>query len=252
MGSATKKCPHCGAGWAGRQVSSRHVSACAKRNKAALSPSAGSLRPGAVVAEAGAAERQANEASVQSAWGRFKERAASTMGRAKEGAKPGALGGRRRGVAAAAVAMAGVTALSACSSQADVASKNLSTAAEQFEIDRRVVFFNGITDKYLLEIQGRCSVETADSALGGSLEVTCKTGPEEFKKHFLGLSDNVSYFVEQIESADASVYNYRVVFKPDVIVPDIDLDTQVVPSNSDGGPAPSATPSTAPSSTPSN
>ncbi len=114
-----------------------------------------------------------------------------------------------------------------CSSDADVASSNLSKSAEQFEIDRRVVFFNGITDKYLLEIQGRCSVETGESALGGSLEVTCKVGPSEYKKHFLGLSDNVSYFVEQIEGVSVSTYNYRVIFKPDVIIPAIDLETQL-------------------------
>jgi hypothetical protein len=125
------------------------------------------------------------------------------------------------------VVLLAVTGLTGCNSDADVASRNLSVAAEQFEIQRRVVFFNGITDKYLLEITGLCSVETSDAALGGSLEVTCKTGPTTFKKHFLGLSDNVSYFVEQIESVNASVYNYRVIFKPDVIVPNIDLKTQI-------------------------
>lgn len=122
----------------------------------------------------------------------------------------------------------GAGMLTGCATDADVASSNLSTAAEQFQINRRVVFFNGITDKYLLEIDGLCSVETGDSMLKGSLEVTCKTGPTEFKKHFLGLSDNVSFFVEQIDGASVSVYNYKVIFKPDVIVPDIDLTTQVV------------------------
>lgn len=128
-------------------------------------------------------------------------------------------------LAALAAVSAGV--LAGCSSDADVASKNLSLAAEQFEVNRRIVFFNGITDKYLLEINGLCSVESGESALAGSLEVTCKTGPSTFKKHFLGLSDNVSYFVEQVEGVSASVYNYRVIFKPDVIVPDIELETQV-------------------------
>ena len=113
----------------------------------------------------------------------------------------------------------GALILASCS-DADVASRNLSVAAEQFEIDRRVVFFNGITDTYLLIIEGRCSIE-ADT-LDAQLEVTCKTGPDEFKKHFLGLSDNVSYFVEQLESADVDVYHYRIIFKPEVIVPDID------------------------------
>ena len=131
----------------------------------------------------------------------------------------------KRAIATGLISIVAVTGLAACSSSADVASSNLSRAAEQFEINRRIVFFNGITDKYLLEIQGYCSVESSDSALGGSLEVTCKTGPNEFKKHFLGLSDNVSYFVEQVESANVSEYNYRVVFRPTTIVPDLELDT---------------------------
>lgn len=119
-----------------------------------------------------------------------------------------------------AVAVTLTMAMAACPSDADVAAHNISKAAEQFEIQRRIVFLNGITDNYLLEIQGLCSVETDESALGGSLEVTCKVGPGEFKKHFLGLSDNVSYFVEQLEGANVSTYFYRVIFKPSVIVPD--------------------------------
>ena len=122
-----------------------------------------------------------------------------------------------------AALIATVFLLAACSSDADVASKNLSKAAEQFEVFRRIIFFNGITDKYLLEIDGYCSVETDESALGGSLEVTCKLGPDEFKKHFLGLSDNVSYFVEQLDSVNVSTEHYRVIFKPETIVPDIDV-----------------------------
>ena len=104
---------------------------------------------------------------------------------------------------------------------ADVASRNLSKAADQFEISRRVVFYNGITDSYMLTIEGRCSLGNFDSAR--SLSVTCKTGENAFKKHFLGLSDNVTYFVEQLDAADVSTYHYRVVFKPQSILPDIDF-----------------------------
>lgn len=130
-------------------------------------------------------------------------------------------------IIAAAVAALAITGLAGCSSDADVASRNLSVAAEQFEVPRRIVFFNGITDTYLLTIEGYCSVESSNSALGGSLEVTCKTGPGVFKKHFLGLSDNVSYFVEQTQDVGVSAYQYRVIFKPDVVIPDIDVSTQV-------------------------
>jgi len=114
--------------------------------------------------------------------------------------------------------------VSACGqSDADVAAHNISVAAEQFQVARRVVFFNGITDKYLLTITGYCSVETGSSSLAGSLEVTCKTGPGTYKKSYLGLSDNVSYMVEQIDPIDVSTSRYRVIFKPSTIVPDIDV-----------------------------
>jgi hypothetical protein len=117
-----------------------------------------------------------------------------------------------------AASLAAAAVLAGCSTDADVASRNLSTAADQFEINRRVVFFNGITDKYLLSIEGRCSIVDANR----QLEVTCKTGPTEYKKHFLGLSDNVSYFTEQLESASVDTWHYRVIFKPEAIVPDVD------------------------------
>lgn len=124
-----------------------------------------------------------------------------------------------------AAILLGLVGTACTDSKADVASHNLSKAAEQFEIDRRIVFFNGITDKYLLTVEGRCSVETSDSALGGSLEVTCKVGPNAFKKHFLGLSDNVSYFVEQTESANVNEYHYRVIFRPETLVPSLEINT---------------------------
>lgn len=118
--------------------------------------------------------------------------------------------------------------LAACGqNDADVASKNLSTAADNFEVQRRVVFYNGITGEYMLTLEGRCSLGNSDAP--GQLSVTCKVGDNAYKKHFLGLSDNVTYFVEQIEAKNVSPYHYRVVFKPDVIVPDIDLRTEVVP-----------------------
>lgn len=107
----------------------------------------------------------------------------------------------------------------ACSSDADTASANLSKDAENFKINRRIVFYNGITDTYILQIEGFCSVETEEQ---GKLTVTCKTGNEQYKKHFLGRSDNVTWFAEQIESANVSVSHYKVIFKPSAIVPDIE------------------------------
>lgn len=112
-----------------------------------------------------------------------------------------------------------VAAAAAACNDAQIASNNLSRAADNFEIMRRVVFLNGITDTYLLSIEGLCSVEDQSN----QLEVTCKVGEREYKKHFLGLSDNVTYFAEQLDAAPVSTYHYRVVFKPQAIIPDIDF-----------------------------
>lgn len=119
------------------------------------------------------------------------------------------------------LALAALVLLSAGCADADVASYNISKAADMFEVNRRVVFFNGITDSYLLVIEGLCSIKA--DGMDRQLEVTCKNGKSEFKKHYLGLSDNVSYFVEQLTPQNASVYRYKVIFKPTTIVPDIDL-----------------------------
>lgn len=114
-------------------------------------------------------------------------------------------------------------AVAGCS-DADVASRNLSKAADQFQVARRVVFYNGITADYVLSIEGLCSLGNQDKS--GELTVTCKTGPNSFKKHFLGLSDNVTYFAEQLEPIEVGTYHYKVLFKPAAIVPDVDLLTK--------------------------
>lgn len=115
---------------------------------------------------------------------------------------------------------AALLALAGCSRPADVASRNLSEAADNFEISRRVVFYNGITGAYILTIEGLCSLDASD---GRKVSITCKTGAAEFKKHYLGVSDNVTYFIEQLDAAPANVFHYRVTFNPSAMVPDIRL-----------------------------
>lgn len=119
---------------------------------------------------------------------------------------------------AATIAMASL--LAGCS-DADVASSNLSKAADNFEVNRRVVFYNGITGGYMLTVEGLCSLGNQDKAR--EVTITCKTGKGEYKKHFLGLSDNVTFFVEQLEPNKVSAYHYRVIFKPQTIIPDVDF-----------------------------
>lgn len=120
-----------------------------------------------------------------------------------------------------ALAIAITSLLGACTNDADVASQNLSTAADNFQINRRIVFYNGFTGEYILTIEGLCSKD--NSSTDTKLAIICKTGPNSYKKHFLGLSNNVTYFIEQLDGANVSAYHYQVIFKPAVIVPDVSI-----------------------------
>jgi hypothetical protein len=111
--------------------------------------------------------------------------------------------------------------LTACTS-ADIASRNLSKEADMFRVNRRVVFYNGITNEYILVIEGYCSLGNYDVA--GEVSITCEVGENNYKKHFLGLSDNVTYFAEQLDSEKVSEDAYKVIFKPRAIIPDIEVD----------------------------
>lgn len=128
-------------------------------------------------------------------------------------------------ISLAIFSIAAAALLGGCDTDAHIAARNLSKAADQFEVPRRIVFYNGITGGYLLTIEGLCSVDNA--LTGRSISVTCKTGAATYKKHLLGLSDNVTFFVEQTEPVIASPYRYRVIFKPDQILPDIGLSTGI-------------------------
>lgn len=119
-------------------------------------------------------------------------------------------------------ALAGVL-LAGCVDDAVVANKNIIKAADNFEVNRRIVFYNGITDSYMLSIEGLCSMDL--NTTGTAFNVLCKVGQSQYKRHTLVLSDNTTAFVEQLEPNKASAYHYRVTFKPQSIIPDIDLRT---------------------------
>lgn len=127
-------------------------------------------------------------------------------------------------VVLAAAFCVGLGTLVACTeTDSTVVNENLDTAAEQFEINRRIVVVNGITDKYELEVQGRCDL----SPKTGRLMITCKVsdgkGADAYKRHTVYTSDNVFTVVEQIDAVEASAYHYRVIYKPQTVIADVDF-----------------------------
>lgn len=112
-------------------------------------------------------------------------------------------------------------ALVGCDSAAGKVNENLTTAADNFEVQRRIVGVNTITDKILLEVEGRCSLTDQ----GHQLEILCKHGPDDYRKHFFGKADNALYVATQLDPIDVSEYHTRFILKPENIVPNFDLQT---------------------------
>lgn len=115
-----------------------------------------------------------------------------------------------------------VLVLTGCS-DAEVVTENIKKDSEQFKVLRRVVFMNNITGEYLFQAEGNCSVETNNGA--NRLELTCKLGKNKYKVHYFGLSDNTSYIVEQLDWKKENKYKYKIIFKPESIVP-IEIDKE--------------------------
>lgn len=125
-------------------------------------------------------------------------------------------------IAIIAVLLSIMLGASSCETDADTGRRNLDQAAEQFEVARRIVFINGITDEYLLEVVGYCSYE----AEGAQVVVICRNPDSTLLKHSLVRSDNVTAVVEQLEGVDADTFRPRIIFKPEALLPDFDVETR--------------------------
>lgn len=123
----------------------------------------------------------------------------------------------KRKAAAALLALVGGLSLSACGSQVDRVSHNLSEEADNFGIERRVVVINTVTDTPLLEVKGRLSIRDIPS--DDQLEITIKVAEDRYYKHLTGLPPTVAYVVEDLGGADVSAYQYSITYLPAAIIP---------------------------------
>lgn len=112
--------------------------------------------------------------------------------------------------------------LTACDTEAERISYNLSQQADNFNDVRQLTVINCIKGDVLFQMTGKMSI-TADTA-DQQLEVIVEDENGEYKKHFIGLSDNVTYVVEDITSGDVSKYKYTLNFNPNMWIP-VNIET---------------------------
>ena len=92
--------------------------------------------------------------------------------------------------------------------QASRVSYNLSQEADNFNDIRQITVMNCIQGDVLFQMTGKMSI-TADVE-DNQLEVIVEDENGEYKKHFIGLSDNVTYVVEDVTTNDVDQYQYTM------------------------------------------
>ncbi len=110
-----------------------------------------------------------------------------------------------------------VVSFSGCGTEASRVSYNLSEQADNFNDIRQITVINCLQGDVLFQMTGKISI-TADT-IDNQLEIIVEGENGEYKKHFIGLSDNVTYVVEDITSGNIDKYKYTLNFNPKMWLP---------------------------------
>lgn len=119
-----------------------------------------------------------------------------------------------------AISLITLIGLTGCN-EADKVSYNISKEADNFNTIRQITVINCIQGDVLFQMTGKMSI-TADTN-DNQLEVIVEDDNGKYKKHFIGLSDNVTYVVEDVTDGDVSKYHYTLNFNPKMWIP-VDVD----------------------------
>jgi hypothetical protein len=117
------------------------------------------------------------------------------------------------------LAAAGALTLASCgTNDADVVSKNIANAADNFEINRRIVIINNESDEVIQLIEGWCNAEIDPD----TIRTTCKV-PGGYHKHINGRNADTTFSIQQLDAANVSKDHYYVTFNPSVVIPDVNI-----------------------------
>lgn len=103
--------------------------------------------------------------------------------------------------------------------EADKVNVNISKQADYFESERRITVYNARTDNIILEAEGYMSISNNST---NELVVTCKIGPNQYKKNYVYLNDYTIYVVEDITGTHTDPYHYKLYFHTEIL-PDVEF-----------------------------
>ena len=91
---------------------------------------------------------------------------------------------------------------------------NLGVQADNFNVERQITVFNTRTDTVLFQLKGVFSLQNSGY---NELEVICEVGKGQYRKHFIYMSQDTTYVIEDLGGANVSQYQYKLNFLPQMI-----------------------------------
>lgn len=101
--------------------------------------------------------------------------------------------------------------------EADKVSANLSTQADNFNVLRQVTVINCIANDAIFQMTGKMSIKADTSE--NQLEVVVENENGTYSKHIIGLSDNVTYVLEDIDTNYVEKYRFTINYNPKMWIP---------------------------------
>ena len=126
---------------------------------------------------------------------------------------------KKRIVCVIVMATLAVGMLSGCETEASRVEYNLTQEADNFNIVRQLTVINCLQGDVLFQMTGKMSI-TADVE-DNQLEIIVENEDGNYTKHFVGLSDNVTYTIEDLNLGknDVEKYKYTLNFNPNMWLP---------------------------------
>lgn len=115
------------------------------------------------------------------------------------------------------IILSSAVVFSGCEDESVRVNENITQQAQNFNVYRRVTVINCIKGDTLFTMEGLMNIE-ADRK-DNQLEIIVETDKGKYKKHFIGLSDNVTYTVEDISGSQVSKYHYEINYNPKMWIP---------------------------------
>ncbi len=108
-------------------------------------------------------------------------------------------------------------ALVGCDTEAQHVSYNISKEADNFNVTRRLTVINTRSDKCILQMTGKMSIEDVTDGIAVIVELDREKGI--YQKHYVYLNENTMYTVEDVSGVGVARYAYEIEFMPQTLVP---------------------------------